>query len=116
MHSIVIHFFPKRQVLLLKGCKKQIRPKIRVLENLIAWMQENNLQHIFTRTQILIAPSYKFRIANMLVTNFHQPKSTLLLLIAAAIGDDWKKMYNHAMQNEFRFLSYGDSNLIYINT
>ena len=94
--------------------QKQIAANI-VLENLIVWMQENNLQHIFTRTQILIAPGYKFRIANMLVTNFHQPKSTLLLLVAAAIGDDWKKMYDHAMQNDFRFLSYGDSNLIYIN-
>ena len=79
---------------------------------LIQWMEEKQLKNIFTRTQILIAPGYTFKIANMLVTNFHQPKSTLLLLVAAAIGNDWKKMYNHALQNDFRFLSYGDGNLI----
>ena len=78
------------------------------------WMQKNNLRNLFTQTQILIAPGYTFRMANMLVTNFHQPRSTLLLLIAAAIGDDWKKMYEYALKNNFRFLSYGDGNLIFI--
>ncbi len=81
---------------------------------LLNWMKENNKQHIFTRTQILIAPGYKFRIANMIITNFHQPRSTLLLLVAAAIGNDWKKMYNYALGNDFRFLSYGDGNLIFV--
>ena len=79
---------------------------------LIKWMEDSFIENIFTRTQILIAPGYIFRIANMLVTNFHQPKSTLLLLVAAAIGDDWKKMYGYGLQNDFRFLSYGDGNLI----
>ena len=83
------------------------------LEALLAWMKQNNLERIFTQTQLLIAPGYRFRMANMLITNFHQPQSTLLLLVAAAIGDDWKKMYNYALQNDFRFLSYGDGNLIY---
>ncbi len=83
------------------------------LEALLAWMQQHNTQHIFTQTQLLIAPGYKFRMANMLITNFHQPQSTLLLLVAAAIGDDWKKMYDYALQNDFRFLSYGDGNLIF---
>ena len=83
------------------------------LEALLAWMQQNNTTHIFTQTQLLIAPGYKFRMANMLITNFHQPQSTLLLLVAAAIGEDWKKMYNYALQNDFRFLSYGDGNLIF---
>ena len=81
---------------------------------LLAWMKANNTQRIFTQTQILIAPGYRFRIANILITNFHQPKSTLLLLVAAAIGNDWKKMYNYALQNDFRFLSYGDGNLIWL--
>ncbi len=81
---------------------------------LLTWMKENNKERIFTQTQILIAPSYTFKIANMLITNFHQPKSTLLLLVAAAIGNDWKKMYNYALENNFRFLSYGDGNLIFI--
>jgi S-adenosylmethionine:tRNA ribosyltransferase-isomerase len=81
---------------------------------LLAWMQQNNSQRIFTQTQILIAPGYRFRMANILITNFHQPKSTLLLLVAAAIGNDWKKMYDYALQNDFRFLSYGDGNLIWL--
>jgi len=79
---------------------------------LLAWMKENNKQRIFTQTQILIAPGYTFRIANIIITNFHQPKSTLLLLVAAAIGEDWRKMYKYALENDFRFLSYGDGNLI----
>ncbi|MCY7290888.1 MAG: S-adenosylmethionine:tRNA ribosyltransferase-isomerase [Ferruginibacter sp.] len=81
---------------------------------LIKWMKENNKQRIFTQTQILIAPGYTFRIANIIITNFHQPKSTLLLLVAAAIGNDWKKMYDYALENDFRFLSYGDGNLIWL--
>ena len=77
-------------------------------------MQLKNIDNIFTQTQILIAPTYQFKIANMLVTNFHQPKSTLLLIIAAAVGYNWVKMYDYALQNNFRFLSYGDANLIYL--
>jgi S-adenosylmethionine:tRNA ribosyltransferase-isomerase len=93
---------------------EKIVPANTALEFLINWLQKNNIKNIFTKTQILIAPGYTFKIANMLVTNFHQPKSTLLLLVAAAIGPDWIKMYNHALENDFRFLSYGDGNLIYI--
>lgn len=85
------------------------------LDALINWLRKNSRENIFTQTQILIAPGYQFRIANMLITNFHQPRSTLLLLVAAAIGNDWKKMYAYAMENDFRFLSYGDGNLIFIN-
>ena len=84
------------------------------LNALLGWMKENNKQRIFTQTQILIAPGYTFRMANMLITNFHQPKSTLLLLVAAAIGNDWHKIYNYALENDFRFLSYGDANLIWL--
>ncbi|RYD83293.1 MAG: S-adenosylmethionine:tRNA ribosyltransferase-isomerase [Sphingobacteriales bacterium] len=84
------------------------------LNALINWMKKNNRSNIFTQTQLMIAPGYTFRVADILITNFHQPQSTLLLLVAAAIGNDWKKMYDHAMQNSFRFLSYGDSNLIFI--
>ncbi|MEQ1554772.1 MAG: S-adenosylmethionine:tRNA ribosyltransferase-isomerase, partial [Ferruginibacter sp.] len=85
------------------------------LQTLLYWMKKNNKQSIFTKTQILIVPGYTFRIANMLVTNFHQPCSTLLLLVAAAVGNNWKKMYDYALKNEFRFLSYGDGNLIFID-
>lgn len=81
---------------------------------LLNWMQKNKLNNLFTSTQILIAPGYKFKIAKAIVTNFHQPQSTLLLLVAAAIGEDWKKIYDYALQNQFRFLSYGDGSLLFI--
>jgi S-adenosylmethionine:tRNA ribosyltransferase-isomerase len=83
------------------------------LEALLNWMIKNDLSRVFTQTQLLIAPGYRFRIASMLITNFHQPQSTLLLLVAAAIGEDWRKMYDYALQHDFRFLSYGDGNLIF---
>ena len=86
------------------------------LEALADWMKKNNLQQIFTKTQLLIAPGYTFKMASMLITNFHQPQSTLLLLVAAAIGNHWKEVYNYALENNFRFLSYGDGNLIFMDT
>ena len=78
-------------------------------------MKANKLNKLITRTQILIAPGYAFRVVNGLVTNFHQPQSTLLLLVAALIGDDWRKVYDYAMNNDFRFLSYGDGCLLWPN-
>lgn len=85
------------------------------LRALLTWMNIHNMNSIFTQTQLLIAPGYRFRMVQMLITNFHQPQSTLLLLVAAAIGNDWKKMYDYALQNDFRFLSYGDGNLLFLN-
>lgn len=85
------------------------------LNALIYWMKKNKLENIFTQTQLMIAPGYRFRMADILITNFHQPQSTLLLLVAAAIGHDWKKMYEYALHHDFRFLSYGDGNLIFID-
>ena len=84
------------------------------LEALLEWLKKNNLINLFTQTQILIAPGYQFKIVKALVTNFHQPQSTLLLLVAAAVGDDWKKIYDYALENDFRFLSYGDGSLLFI--
>ncbi|MGF2411551.1 S-adenosylmethionine:tRNA ribosyltransferase-isomerase [Ferruginibacter sp.] len=84
------------------------------LEALINWLQKNNCFRLFTQTQILIAPGYQFKIAKAIVTNFHQPQSTLLLLVAAAVGNNWKKIYNYALENDFRFLSYGDGSLLFI--
>jgi S-adenosylmethionine:tRNA ribosyltransferase-isomerase len=63
-------------------------------------------------TQLIIAPGYTFRVCNGIITNFHQPQSTLLLLIAALIGEDWRKVYDFALNEGFRFLSYGDSSLL----
>jgi S-adenosylmethionine:tRNA ribosyltransferase-isomerase len=84
------------------------------LQALLKWLQQNNLTQLFTQTQILIAPGYQFKIVKALVTNFHQPQSTLLLLVAAAVGDDWRKIYSCALENDFRFLSYGDGSLLFI--
>ncbi|MFT3681843.1 MAG: S-adenosylmethionine:tRNA ribosyltransferase-isomerase [Ferruginibacter sp.] len=84
--------------------------------SLLTWMKKNALERIITTTQILIAPGYRFRTAKAIITNFHQPQSTLLLLVAAAIENDWKKVYNYAMENDFRFLSYGDGSLLFINS
>ncbi|HTH31861.1 MAG TPA: S-adenosylmethionine:tRNA ribosyltransferase-isomerase, partial [Lacibacter sp.] len=74
------------------------------LQALLQWMRRNQLKQLICHTQILIAPGYNTRIASAIITNFHQPNSTLLLLVAALIGDDWKKVYAHAMENNFRFL------------
>ncbi len=82
------------------------------LESLLIWMKKNDLTRIICRTQILIAPGYTVRMADGIITNFHQPQSTLLLLIAALIGDEWKKLYQYALDNDFRFLSYGDGMMI----
>jgi S-adenosylmethionine:tRNA ribosyltransferase-isomerase len=82
---------------------------------LINWLKKNNLDKLFAQTQILVAPGYTFKIAGALVTNFHQPQSTLLLLVAAATGEQWKDIYTYALENEFRFLSYGDGSLLFIS-
>jgi S-adenosylmethionine:tRNA ribosyltransferase-isomerase len=83
------------------------------LNSLLAWMKTNKVTRIFAKTQIIIAPGYELRIAKGLVTNFHQPQSTLLLLVASIIGNDWKKVYNHALDHDYRFLSYGDGCLLW---
>jgi S-adenosylmethionine:tRNA ribosyltransferase-isomerase len=79
-------------------------------------MDANKLERLVTKTQILIAPGYEYKIIKGLVTNFHQPQSTLLLLVAALIGEDWKKVYAYALENDFRFLSYGDGSLLWKET
>jgi S-adenosylmethionine:tRNA ribosyltransferase-isomerase len=83
------------------------------LQTLLDWMNKNKLERLVTKTQILIAPGYQFKIVKGLITNFHQPQSTLLLLVAALIGKDWRKVYDYALQNDFRFLSYGDGSLLW---
>lgn len=85
------------------------------LSALLTWMKANKQERLFTQSQILIAPGYQFKIAKAIVTNFHQPQSTLLLLVAAAVGNKWKSVYKYAMENDFRFLSYGDGSLLFIN-
>jgi S-adenosylmethionine:tRNA ribosyltransferase-isomerase len=81
-------------------------------EAILSWMELNNLNQIIGTTEIFIFPGYEFRVCDGLITNFHQPGSTLILLVAAFIGADWKKLYDQALENNYRFLSYGDSSLL----
>jgi S-adenosylmethionine:tRNA ribosyltransferase-isomerase len=94
-----------------KACKgvRDINSAIRAL---LDWLDRNCLQTLHCSTQIIIAPGYEYKIVNMLVTNFHQPQSTLLLLVSAFVHGDWRKIYDYALTHHFRFLSYGDSSLL----
>ncbi len=83
------------------------------LTSLLNYLIDKKTERLFIQTQIIIAPGYSFKIINGMVTNFHQPKSTLLLLVAAMIGKKWKEIYEYALSHEFRFLSYGDGCLIF---
>ncbi|MFZ9878171.1 MAG: S-adenosylmethionine:tRNA ribosyltransferase-isomerase [Chitinophagaceae bacterium] len=83
------------------------------LAALLELLRKKKLNKLVTQTALLIAPGYKMKTVDAIVTNFHEPRSTLLLLIAALIGEDWKKVYQHALDHSYRFLSYGDSSLLW---
>lgn len=85
------------------------------LKAIISYLESNGLEELKVGTRIIIVPGFKFRIVDLLVTNFHQPQSTLLLLISAFIGGNWRSIYDFALEKEFRFLSYGDSSLLFRN-
>ena len=85
---------------------------VEALEALVTWLERNGLDRVHSHTQIMIAPGYTFRIVKAIVTNFHQPRSTLLLLVSAFVKGEWRKIYDYALANGFRFLSYGDSSLL----
>ena len=82
---------------------------------LYEYMSEKGISTLTASTQIMIVPGYEIKTCNALITNFHQPRSTLLLLVAAIVGNDWKRIYQYALDSGFRFLSYGDSNLLFVN-
>lgn len=82
------------------------------LQALTDWLEKNKMQRLMCRTQILIAPPYELKLAKGIITNFHQPQSTLLLLISAVVGNKWRDIYDYALSHNFRFLSYGDSSLL----
>jgi len=84
-----------------------------VFTNLLDYMVTNDLTELRGDTEIFIMPGYRFQVCDFLITNFHQPGSTLLMLIAAFIGDDWKRLYNEALANDYKFLSYGDSSILF---
>ncbi len=90
---------------------KEIENK-EALQALLDWMNRRQLNVLHSSTQIIIAPGYDYKIVRMLVTNFHQPKSTLLLLVSAFVHGDWHRIYDYALSHDFRFLSYGDSSLL----
>lgn len=88
-------------------------PVDQALNALIAYMETNHMESLQIGTRIIIVPGYEFKVVNILVTNFHQPQSTLLLLISAFVNGEWKRIYDFALANEFRFLSYGDSSVLF---
>ncbi len=85
---------------------------IEALQNILLYLDRNNMETLHTSTQIIIAPGYDYKIVKAIVTNFHQPQSTLLLLVSAFVKGNWKAIYNYALSHNFRFLSYGDSSLL----
>lgn len=91
---------------------EQTNPDL-ALDALLNWLKLNNTDRLITKTRIIIAPGYRFRIIHALITNFHQPQSTLLLLVAAITGSDWRTIYDYALNHQFRFLSYGDGCLLW---
>lgn len=85
---------------------------LKAIQNILAYLDRHKLNSLHSSTQIIIAPGYEYKIVKMLVTNFHQPQSTLLLLVSAFLHGDWHKIYDYALAHDFRFLSYGDSSLL----
>ena len=96
----------------LQGDCPQCDRTLESLKALATWMDAHQLEVLHSSTQIIIAPGYDYHIVKMLVTNFHQPQSTLLLLVSAFVKGDWRKIYDYALAHDFRFLSYGDSSLL----
>jgi S-adenosylmethionine:tRNA-ribosyltransferase-isomerase (queuine synthetase) len=92
--------------------KEYTLPTKKALQNIVDYLDRHSLDKLVTSTQIMIAPGYTFRIVEGIVTNFHQPQSTLLLLVSSFVNGDWKSIYYYALSNGFRFLSYGDSSLL----
>ncbi|MEI6522060.1 MAG: S-adenosylmethionine:tRNA ribosyltransferase-isomerase [Bacteroidota bacterium] len=108
----------ENEVLVEQWDAYDIKENISVLDSLleiINYLDSNNLDVIEGETKIIIAPGYKFKFIDGLITNFHQPQSTLLLLISAFVGNDWKNIYDYALKNKFRFLSFGDSSILWKN-
>jgi len=83
------------------------------IKAIVSYMDENQMDVLVSGTRIIIVPGFKFRVVDVLVTNFHQPQSTLLLLISAFVGGNWRTIYDYALENDFRFLSYGDSSILF---
>jgi len=87
-------------------------PGEEALRAILCYLDRRGMDRLWAATQIIIAPGYQFKIVRGMVTNFHQPQSTLLLLVSAFVGGDWRTIYDYALAHDFRFLSYGDSSLL----
>jgi S-adenosylmethionine:tRNA ribosyltransferase-isomerase len=109
-----LHFYDLEQWEYLDLIRDEMPNHVIVFRYLADWMREKNMNSIKGFTGICITPSYDFRVCRGLITNFHQPQSTLLLLIAAIMKDDWKRTYDIAIQEKYRFLSYGDGSLLFL--
>jgi S-adenosylmethionine:tRNA ribosyltransferase-isomerase len=83
------------------------------LDALLHYLEKTGQEQLTLGTRIIIVPGFQFRLVDILITNFHQPQSTLLLLVSAFTGGNWQEIYTHALENDYRFLSYGDSSIIY---
>ena len=94
------------------SAEKTSIPATEALQALLDYLNRHQLEALHTSTQIIIAPGYDYKIVKAMVTNFHQPQSTLLLLVSAFVHGDWRKIYDYALAHDFRFLSYGDSSLL----
>ena len=95
--------------MIVDGKSVSVEQSIRAL---LDYLDRDGLEALHSSTQIIIAPGYTYKIVKMLITNFHQPQSTLLLLVSAFLHGDWRKVYDYALSHDFRFLSYGDSSLL----
>lgn len=82
------------------------------LQKILDYLDYNGMETLHTSTQIIIAPGYDYKIVKAMITNFHQPQSTLLLLVSAFVKGNWRTIYDYALSHDFRFLSYGDSSLL----
>jgi S-adenosylmethionine:tRNA ribosyltransferase-isomerase len=115
-HSITLQDLALQQWEVYDELQQHAVTVAEALEALTAWMNSHQLQQLVITTQLLIAPGYKAKMVSGLITNFHQPNSTLLLLVAALLGEDWRSVYDYALQHDFRFLSFGDGCLLYMPT
>jgi S-adenosylmethionine:tRNA ribosyltransferase-isomerase len=114
-----MHYFPNETSSILNQweayelAQKPLLTKRESLQEILNFMLQSKSEIFYSETQILIGPGYEFKLIDGMITNFHQPKSTLLLLISAYLGEFWKTIYDYALANDYRFLSYGDSCLFF---
>jgi len=105
------HHFHIKKMEAYEQAEKDISVK-EALDAILSFMDKHEIDRIYASTSILIMPGYSFKLSRGLITNFHMPDTTLLLLVAALVGEDWRKIYQSALDNEYRFLSYGDSSIL----